>query len=115
MVSIIFIRETDVFDWTSVPFLPRNRLRAFLSQMALKDNGVSRVAFIDGVCNVANEGNQSDKEVNNDIDDHFHAKAGRETPIDVFAVVHHHHCQPTICGIADTESISCQSGGRRVC
>jgi hypothetical protein len=61
--------------------LPLQILRSLLAQVFLKDNDVPRVAFVNRIRQVPQERNQSDQEVQDDIEAHLGPDFIRQAPL----------------------------------
>lgn len=99
MMSVPFIRQT----WIDLIALPASlfgkRLGSLLSQVLFQGNRVPGVAFVYGVCDIADKRNQADQEVDEDIDHHHHSKTRRKPSVDALAALDDHHGQSGIGGI----------------
>lgn len=85
-------------------------LSTLLAQMLFQDDSISGVALVHSICNVTNEGNQADEEVDDHVDQHHHAQTGWESTIDLLAVSHDHQGKRGVSGVSDAiegQFVSC--------
>lgn len=110
-----FVRQAPVdilirFPWASssvntgswLHWLARKRTTAFLSQVFLQNDRVSRVAFIYRVCEISEERNEANDEIDQEIEHHRDSKTRWETTVDFFAGVDDHHRKRSVSYIAKT-------------
>jgi hypothetical protein len=79
--------------------------------MLFKDDSVSGVGLVNGIRDIADEGNQADYEVDDHIDQHHHAQSRRESAIDLLAFSHNHQGKRGVSSVSDAvEGILLVSG-----
>ena len=107
VISIKLVRQTDICPGASLSVSSGGRLRTFFSEILLQDDGVSGVALVDGVGNVAHKRHQANQKVEDDVEDHPHPETGGQSAVNLFAVVDHHHRQSGICCVSNTKIVPC--------
>ena len=77
-----------------------------LAQLILEENHILRVALVRSICNVANERDDTDDEVNNDVELHSHLDRSVQLRFNGGYCPVHHQAEKHIEDIADTRNYS---------
>lgn len=81
--------------------------------MLLQDDRISGVALVHCICDITDEGDQTDDKVNDHIDHHHGTQARWKTTLDSFTVLHHHHRQCSVASIANAVAESARKSTNR--
>lgn len=65
-------------------------LSAFLLEVALQENRIPRVAFVHSIGQVANEGDQTNHEIEYDVKEHVHADIAWKSAFDFVGACNDH-------------------------
>lgn len=118
LVSVEFFRDTGIHGRRFLTVLSFVLLTGFIllgcsvSKIFFEQDRVSSVAFINCICQVADEWDQTDKEVNDDVEHHPGVELVGKSSIDVLAIANHHHGQRGVEAVSNTaHSQSAVQGG----
>lgn len=76
-------------------------LGALFTKVLFKNDGISCVALVHCIRDIANERNEADEEVDDDIDKHHHAQTRWKSTVDLFAFSHDHQGKCGVSSISD--------------
>lgn len=105
VVPVEFLSEAHINYLSLLGTSARKCLSSLLSQMLLKKDSISRVAFVYSICKVSYKWDKADEEVNGDIQSHPKSERGWEATINLLTSSKNEQCKQCISTIPDTGRI----------